>query len=115
MFFFFLMIRRPPRSTLFPYTTLFRSEHLLEGAYAQGILGSVASHPLPSFVQPPLQQQQGWEEWTFFFITHVSPGGKSLQSYLNVSVHRDVRGELFGHGLLQKGERGRRKKKKKDC
>src|SRR5205085_12680545 len=32
-FFFFLMIRRPPRSTLFPYTTLFRSaddrDHLL--------------------------------------------------------------------------------------
>src|SRR2546430_17689837 len=27
MFFFFLMIRRPPRSTLFPYTTLFRSHH----------------------------------------------------------------------------------------
>src|SRR3712207_7032844 len=27
MFFFFLMIRRPPRSTLFPYTTLFRSRH----------------------------------------------------------------------------------------
>src|SRR3712207_7139075 len=28
LFFFFLMIRRPPRSTLFPYTTLFRSEGL---------------------------------------------------------------------------------------
>src|SRR5258705_5951324 len=26
LFFFFLMIRRPPRSTLFPYTTLFRSQ-----------------------------------------------------------------------------------------
>src|SRR5947209_14632976 len=25
LYFFFLMIRRPPRSTLFPYTTLFRS------------------------------------------------------------------------------------------
>src|SRR3712207_8905374 len=25
--YFFLMIRRPPRSTLFPYTTLFRSDH----------------------------------------------------------------------------------------
>src|SRR3712207_9455527 len=25
-YFFFLMIRRPPRSTLFPYTTLFRSD-----------------------------------------------------------------------------------------
>src|SRR5471030_453201 len=29
LFFFFLMIRRPPRSTLFPYTTLFRSNHLI--------------------------------------------------------------------------------------
>src|SRR3712207_6103016 len=28
LFFFFLMIRRPPRSTLFPYTTLFRSHYL---------------------------------------------------------------------------------------
>src|SRR2546429_5636451 len=31
--FFFLMIRRPPRSTLFPYTTLFRSARL--GAYVR--------------------------------------------------------------------------------
>src|SRR3712207_7654596 len=30
--FFFLMIRRPPRSTLFPYTTLFRSRGLLIAA-----------------------------------------------------------------------------------
>src|SRR5438034_11839172 len=29
LFFFFLMIRRPPRSTLFPYTTLFRSRNFL--------------------------------------------------------------------------------------
>src|SRR2546422_6335903 len=32
VFFFFLMIRRPPRSTLFPYTTLFRS-HRYERTY----------------------------------------------------------------------------------
>src|SRR2546427_2667210 len=32
-FFFFLMIRRPPRSTLFPYTTLFRS------TYASSVIG----------------------------------------------------------------------------
>src|SRR5260370_35341603 len=31
LLFFFLMIRRPPRSTLFPYTTLFRSFSLLAG------------------------------------------------------------------------------------
>src|SRR3712207_7924735 len=37
-FFFFLMIRRPPRSTLFPYTTLFRSRSLmLQKAYAEGL------------------------------------------------------------------------------
>src|SRR2546427_4651247 len=30
VFFFFLMIRRPPRSTLFPYTTLFRSRAKVE-------------------------------------------------------------------------------------
>src|SRR2546427_962199 len=33
VFFFFLMIRRPPRSTLFPYTTLFRSANTKEKAY----------------------------------------------------------------------------------
>ena len=34
LFFFFLMIRRPPRSTLFPYTTLFRS-HVDEQSRAE--------------------------------------------------------------------------------
>src|SRR5690242_21436807 len=33
LFFFFLMIRRPPRSTLFPYTTLFRSVVNDEGVW----------------------------------------------------------------------------------
>src|SRR2546430_9196379 len=36
MCFFFLMIRRPPRSTLFPYTTLFRSLRLGGQADATG-------------------------------------------------------------------------------
>src|ERR1051326_6023886 len=38
--FFFLMIRRPPRSTLFPYTTLFRSV-LARGPLADELLGDV--------------------------------------------------------------------------
>src|SRR5260221_6682921 len=38
MFFFFLMIRRPPRSTLFPYTTLFRSPALLRTALGRAAL-----------------------------------------------------------------------------
>src|SRR5258708_29146665 len=113
MFFFFLMIRRPPRSTLFPYTTLFRSEHLLEGAYAQGILGSVASHPLPSFVQPPLQQQQGWEEWTFFFIHSVSVGEKIVDNLHDVSVRSEVKGELYGESIMEGGQ-GMFEKEKQD-
>src|SRR5256886_14793913 len=36
--FFFLMIRRPPRSTLFPYTTLFRSR-----AFVRGVGGCLAA------------------------------------------------------------------------
>src|SRR2546430_17295330 len=48
LFFFFLMIRRPPRSTLFPYTTLFRSLAWLDGgdadsALAAAVLGRVAA------------------------------------------------------------------------
>src|SRR5256885_11146438 len=35
-YFFFLMIRRPPRSTLFPYTTLFRSNRVLRFLASQG-------------------------------------------------------------------------------
>src|SRR3990167_8142091 len=36
-FYFFLMTRRPPRSTLFPYTTLFRSRRALVGEVAEPV------------------------------------------------------------------------------
>src|SRR5258707_15878085 len=42
-FFFFLMIRRPPRSTLFPYTTLFRSIERDHGRERRG-MGRVGDH-----------------------------------------------------------------------
>src|SRR2546427_12186198 len=43
--FFFLMIRRPPRSTLFPYTTLFRSGPAGRGAVQRDALqGAVGRH-----------------------------------------------------------------------
>src|SRR2546429_1628910 len=46
LFFFFLMIRRPPRSTLFPYTTLFRSENEAEEKPA-------VHFPLPQISRSP--------------------------------------------------------------
>src|SRR2546422_10029338 len=42
LYFFFLMIRRPPRSTLFPYTTLFRSLALILGGAAGNLWDRVA-------------------------------------------------------------------------
>src|SRR2546429_3484608 len=47
LFFFFLMIRRPPRSTLFPYTTLFRSlvgnQHMLVKFAGRAGVGDMAA------------------------------------------------------------------------
>src|SRR2546430_10767346 len=43
--FFFLMIRRPPRSTLFPYTTLFRSR---ASGFDAGAVGVAERHLWPS-------------------------------------------------------------------
>src|SRR5256885_6019625 len=44
LIFFFLMIRRPPRSTLFPYTTLFRSTRSASDKKIAGICGGMASY-----------------------------------------------------------------------
>src|SRR5690606_41655712 len=43
IFFFFLMLRRPPRSTLFPYTTLFRSPYCLHSLHVDVNPGDRAS------------------------------------------------------------------------
>src|SRR5256885_10519539 len=58
-FFFFLMIRRPPRSTLFPYTTLFRSVtpvHALAGRESAAPVERVQAdlHPWVAFGVMPL-------------------------------------------------------------
>src|SRR3712207_7292334 len=45
---FFLMIRRPPRSTLFPYTTLFRSTVVVRRTAAGGVLAGVHTRPAPA-------------------------------------------------------------------
>src|SRR3712207_8891062 len=51
------MIRRPPRSTLFPYTTLFRSGYT-GGALARGEFAPEDPEP------PPLREQQGYSQGT---------------------------------------------------
>src|SRR5256886_6619919 len=58
VFFFFLMIRRPPRSTLFPYTTLFRSQNRAlwdRQQIAEGV--ALLSATLPKGAVGPYQLQ----------------------------------------------------------
>src|SRR2546427_4186550 len=50
--FFFLMIRRPPRSTLFPYTTLFRSP--CDASAAATIMASEVAGSRPSAITGPI-------------------------------------------------------------
>src|SRR2546430_8803350 len=55
------MIRRPPRSTLFPYTTLFRSLRAMVRAYVQGVLrnlDSVHVYLREEYVLPPAALRQ---------------------------------------------------------
>src|SRR2546430_17618595 len=59
--FFFLMIRRPPRSTLFPYTTLFRS---IGSAHFFGLPGNPVASMLAFmlFVRPAIFKLAGRSE-----------------------------------------------------
>src|SRR3712207_7462577 len=52
-YFFFLMIRRPPRSTLFPYTTLFRSPQAFSVSHLSRFQGPRVDETGPSRVRPP--------------------------------------------------------------
>src|SRR5438477_12215436 len=63
--FFFLMIRRPPRSTLFPYTTLFRSQAsegrqaTPRGATAQLNSPNARSRLRPLAIEPRYRRRRG--------------------------------------------------------
>src|SRR2546422_6197733 len=62
-FFFFLMIRRPPRSTLFPYTTLFRSVFVEDTMVVFGDL-AVMARPGADERRPEVEGARRSEEHT---------------------------------------------------
>src|SRR3712207_8224289 len=76
MTFFFLMIRRPPRSTLFPYTTLFRSEP--EGAYPCPHSHHTSSGPFGGNFQPCCPKGRWTIPWAA--IAPASPTESSSRS-----------------------------------
>src|SRR5260221_6573155 len=68
-FFFFLMIRRPPRSTLFPYTTLFRSS-LDDRNFCRHGCGPAAPAGLPPLSPQPARRSWRSEEHTSELQSH---------------------------------------------
>src|SRR2546429_4431362 len=88
-FFFFLMIRRPPRSTLFPYTTLFRSP---SNATPQARLKAGARHerrrgglPGPDRKSTRLNSSHGYISYAVFCLKkkkkHIHPCNLARKSF----------------------------------
>src|SRR2546430_10034824 len=104
MFFFFLMIRRPPRSTLFPYTTLFRSA---EGDHEPGQGHRVHRVAVP--VEHQHGRQQGDRKSTRLNSSHsqisyavfcLKKKKKTTHSYSIVrTVHKSRRSVVFSAAL----------------
>src|SRR2546427_3306223 len=92
IFFFFLMIRRPPRSTLFPYTTLFRSHY--------GVSVLIPRHyntPLVSCqrartqnVQCPMSKFENWS-WTLDIRDFDDRAWKVRTTTEGLSIRRSTR------------------------
>ena len=90
-FFFFLMIRRPPRSTLFPYTTLFRSNDLMRSEVEAGLffIGFCNGEP-GGTIRYQHEDQQFWPD--------VNPGEAA---YLHrIAVLRKYSGGELSTALL---------------
>src|SRR3989454_12521997 len=80
LLFFFLMIRRPPRSTLFPYTTLFRSKagaaipirHTCDGADVSPPLGWSGAPPgtaaFALIADDPDAPAGTWVHWVLYDV-----------------------------------------------
>src|SRR6266481_7094693 len=99
--FFFLMIRRPPRSTLFPYTTLFRSwrsrSHASANAAAPIVAGNLVFLSASYGAGATLVQIEGSK------AKQIWASDDALSSHYSTSVYRD--GYLYGyHGRQEYGQ-----------
>src|SRR2546421_11644679 len=91
LFFFFLMIRRPPRSTLFPYTTLFRSK---DPASRYSNAETLAQELFPLARHTPIRSEEHTSELQSRsdLVCRLLLEKKKKKSYKGISVV--VNGEL---------------------
>src|ERR1017187_7494197 len=94
--FFFLMIRRPPRSTLFPYTTLFRSTENwegFEGIVHGGIISTVLDEAMSKAVAA-MNYEALTGELRVRFRHHVAAGENlRIRGWVVEKVKRLVKAE----------------------
>src|SRR2546430_17629869 len=77
-FFFFLMIRRPPRSTLFPYTTLFRSPN---NGCLHKLIETPDNNVIIQFASDGTGPEQGNRLWTGGTpLAHLQDGANQLDA-----------------------------------
>src|SRR2546429_6681738 len=105
LIFFFLMIRRPPRSTLFPYTTLFRSIvlHVVNhGSYHRGFVSDMMyqvpfvppANDLPVFLRDCYREDKGDRKSTRLnsshgYISYAVFCLKKKKPYSTTNIHVD--------------------------
>src|SRR5256885_10034194 len=101
--FFFLMIRRPPRSTLFPYTTLFRSVRAFGASLGQGqdFCGPLAkkSCPCPSRSEEHTSELQSPCNLVCRLLLEKKKNSAVYtgRNKRNSSVNRDVVHDIISH------------------
>src|SRR2546425_2065641 len=88
---FFLMIRRPPRSTLFPYTTLFRSDHPDGRDYGRAGRGAVRDGIWPADAHGSRTSCDGCQ------YRHVWRRNELDASYHDDTEEPDAVGHLVDH------------------
>src|SRR3989442_11524491 len=99
-FFFFLMIGRPPRSTLFPYTTLFRSRCKVSGRWPGG--PTATRQPSPPAKNPARsalynRSERERDRYKRDGAYRVRPEGARNASRVAVIAARELKGEGTGH------------------
>src|SRR3712207_7316242 len=89
------MIRRPPRSTLFPYTTLFRStEHEIESSYRMQKISCRMEELFPEVISRNLRAALSyWKKNPDFISRNVNLIAPETRTSAPLKILRDLRGE----------------------